>query len=86
MVVNFFAAVESLRGKLEEFRLVHRQGAGETTLRPAVNQLQEELDTTRVLLNDAGEGAWRFFPDEQRWGYMLLLSLAETGRLEIKNI
>ena len=86
MLVNFFPVVDSLRGRLEKFRLIHRQGAGETTLRPAVNQLQEALDIARVLLNDVGEGAWRFFPDEQRWRYMLLLSLAETGRLEIKNI
>jgi len=86
MVVNFFSAVDSLRGKLEKFRWIRRHGDGETALRPAVNQLQTELDSARVLLDDVGEGAWGVFPDEQRWGYMVLLSLEETGRLEIKNI
>ena len=86
MGVNFISVGNSLRGKLEEFRWIHRRGDGETTLRPAENQLREELDVARILLDEVGEGAWRFFPDEQRWGYLLLLALAETGRREITNI
>ena len=83
---NFFPAVDALRGKLEQFYTIHRRGEAKTILRDAVNQLQEELDTARVLLATVGEGVWRSFPEERRWGYLLLLSLMETGRLEIEHI
>ena len=86
MAVNFFSTVNSLRDKLEEFRWIHRHGDGEAKLRPAVNHLQEELNKARVLLDDVGEGSWKVFPDEQRWGYLLLLSLTDTVRHDIKNL
>jgi hypothetical protein len=49
-----------------------------------VNQLQDALNAVNAFL--VGEDAWTSLSDERRWGYLLLHSLAETVRDEIKNL
>lgn len=85
MVTNFFPALNALRDKLEEFYLIYRCSDGEALLQPVVNQLQEKLDAATALIDDVGEGVWKRFPDERRWGYLLLHSLAEAVKDELKN-
>ena len=41
MVVNFFPAVDSLRGRLEKFRLIHRQGEGDVW-EATIEKLEQE--------------------------------------------
>ncbi len=84
MVTNFLSTLNSLRGIVDEFAMIHRRSNGESTPRLALKQFQEELDVAREMLDRVCEGEWRFFPDEQRWGYLLLLSLVERGNHEIK--
>jgi hypothetical protein len=84
MVTNFFPALHALRAKLDEFYRIYRQGGGEDLLRPVVNQLQDALNAVNAFL--VGEDAWTSLSDERRWGYLLLHSLAETVRDEIKNL
>lgn len=84
MDTDFLKTADFLQEELQAFYQVLRRGGEGKELHAAIARLHTVIDQVEPLANDPGE-AWTTLSQEQRWGYLRLLSHLGTATHELKT-
>jgi hypothetical protein len=80
-----FKAADFLQEELQAFYATLRRGGDEVALRAAIERLQTAINQVDPLANDPGEG-WKDLTNDQRWGYVRVMSHLGTATHELKRL
>ena len=84
MPIDFLKTADLLREELEGFYRVLRRGSHGSERQTAIDRLRAAVSQTEPL-EESGD-QWRSLPDEQRWGYLRMVSHLGTAVHELKQV
>ena len=83
-VVDFMQTADSMREELQEFFRIVRRGQHPEDIRQAAEQLKHALSRCETFVSAPDQRD--ILPEEQRWGFLLLLSHVQSAREALKRV
>ena len=83
-MIDFLKKADFLKAELQEFYQALRRGGSQAARETAIARLRTAMGKAEAFAEDPGH-QWEYLPQEQRWGYLQLVSCVGTASHELKK-
>jgi hypothetical protein len=84
MTIDFVQKARFLKAELDAFHRTLEHHKDEEAREQACHRLRKALNHVEALAEDPG-GLWQYLPEEQRWGWLRLVSYVGVAMHELKR-